>query len=198
MITAEMVKTLRQTTGAGVLDCKKALEATSGDFDKAVKHLRDKGLDAAAKKAGRVANEGLIDAYIHAGSRQGALVELNCETDFVARTPEFRQLAHDLAMQIVASRPHYLAPEDIPPEVLEAKLGEYRAQALAEGKPEQIVDRIVEGRLQKFLNENCLLKQPFIKDDGITVGELIKQAIATLGENIVVRRFARYELVEEE
>jgi elongation factor Ts len=198
MITAEMVKTLRQTTGAGVLDCKKALEATSGDFDKAVKHLRDKGLDAAAKKAGRVANEGLIDAYIHAGGRQGALVELNCETDFVARTPEFRQLAHDLAMQIVASRPHYLAPEDIPPEVLEAKLGEYRAQALAEGKPEQIVDRIVEGRLQKFLNENCLLKQPFIKDDGITVGELIKQAIATLGENIVVRRFARYELVEEE
>jgi elongation factor Ts len=198
MITTEMVKTLRQTTSAGVLDCKKALEATGGDFDKAVEYLQEKGLAAAAKKAGRTATEGLIEAYIHAGGHHGALVELNCETDFVARVPEFRQLAHDLAMQVVASRPLYLSPDDVPPEVLEAECETYRAQALEEGKPEHIVDRIVEGRLQKFLQEACLLKQPFIKDTDVMVEELIKQAIVKLGENIVVRRFSRYEVGEGE
>jgi elongation factor Ts len=198
MITTEMVKTLRETTGAGVLDCKKALEATAGDFDKAVQHLREKGLAAAAKKAERVAEEGLIEAYIHAGGHHGALVELNCETDFVARTPEFRQLAHDLAMQVVASRPLYLSPDDVPPEALEAERSKYRTQALEEGKPEKIVDRIVEGRLQKFLQDACLSKQPFIRDTDMTVEELIRQAVARLGENIVVRRFLRYEVGEGE
>jgi elongation factor Ts len=198
MITTEMIKTLRQATGAGVLDCKKALEATGGDFDKAVEHIQEKGLAAATKKAGRAANEGIIEAYIHAGGGQGAILELNCETDFVARTPDFHQLAHDLAMQVVASRPLYLSLDDVPPEVLEAEREKYRAQALEEGKPERIVERIVAGRMKKFLKESCLLEQPFIKDEDMTVEELIRQAIVKLGENIVVHRFSRYEVGEEE
>jgi len=189
-----MVKELREATGAGVLDCKKALEASGGDLEKAKAYLREKGLAAAAKKAGRVAKEGLIEAYVHTGDRVGALIELDCETDFVARTEEFKALAHDLAMQVVAAKPLYLAPEDIPPDVLEEEKNVYRAQARDAGKPEHIVERIVEGKLQKHFQEVCLMRQPFIKDDDLTVQDIVTRTIAKLGENIVMRRFARFEL----
>jgi elongation factor Ts len=195
-ITVLMVKELREETGAGVLDCKKALEISDGDFARAVEHLREKGLAAAAKRADREAKEGVIESYVHAGSRVGALLELNCETDFVARTEEFRQLAHDLAMQVVAVSPQYLSEEDIPAEVLEAEKNKYRAQFADSGKPDHILDRIIEGKLNKFYEEVCLLEQPFIKDGDLTIQEVITQAIAKLGENIVVRRFARFELGE--
>ena len=193
-ITTSMVKELREATGAGVLDCKKALEASAGDLEKAKAYLREKGLAAAAKKAGRVAKEGLIEAYVHTGGRVGALIELDCETDFVARTEEFKALAHDLAMQVVAAKPLYLAPEDIPPDVLEEEKNVYRAQARDAGKPEHIVERIVEGKLQKHFQEVCLMSQPFIKDDDLTVQDILTRTIAKLGENIVMRRFARFEL----
>jgi elongation factor Ts len=193
-ITTSMVKELREATGAGVLDCKKALEASGGDIEKARTYLREKGLAAAAKKADRETEEGLIEAYVHTGGRVGALIELNCETDFVARTEEFKALAHDLAMQIVAAKPLYLAPEDIPPEVLEEETNNYRAQARDAGKPDHIIERIVEGKLQKYYQEVCLMKQPFIKNDDLTVQDIITRMIAKLGENIMVRRFARFEL----
>lgn len=193
-ITTSMVKELREATGAGVLDCKKALEASGGDLEKAKAYLREKGLAAAAKKAGRVAKEGLIEAYVHTGGRVGALIELDCETDFVARTEEFKALAHDLAMQVVAAKPLYLAPEDIPPDVLEEEKNVYRAQARDAGKPEHIIERIVEGKLQKHFQEVCLMRQPFIKDDDLTVQDIVTRTIAKLGENIVMRRFARFEL----
>lgn len=193
-ITTSMVKELREATGAGVLDCKKALEASGGDLEKAKAYLREKGLAAAAKKAGRVAKEGLIEAYVHTGGRVGALIELDCETDFVARTEEFKALAHDLAMQVVAAKPLYLAPEDIPPDVLEEERNVYRAQARDAGKPEHIIERIVEGKLQKHFQEVCLMRQPFIKDDDLTVQDILTRTIAKLGENIVMRRFARFEL----
>ncbi|MGQ9568606.1 MAG: translation elongation factor Ts [Anaerolineae bacterium] len=196
-ITAAMVKELRERTGAGMLDCKNALAEAGGDMERAVELLREKGLADATKRLGREANEGIIGSYVHAGSRVAALVELNCETDFVARTDEFQALAHDLAMQVVAARPLYVSPEDIPPEVLERERAIYRAQMADSGKPEHVVERIVEGKLEKFLDEVCLMRQPFIKDDSITVGELIRQAIARLGENIVVRRFARLAVGEE-
>ncbi|MGA9348296.1 MAG: translation elongation factor Ts [Anaerolineae bacterium] len=189
-----MIKELREATAAGVLDCKKALEASGGDVEKAKAYLLEKGIAAAAKKADREVKEGLIEAYVHAGSRVGALIELDCETDFVARTEEFRALAHDLAMQVVAAKPLYLAPEDIPPHVLEEETNDYRAQARDAGKPEHIIARIVEGKLQKYHQEVCLMKQPFIKDDELTVQDIITRMIAKLGENIVVRRFARFEL----
>lgn len=193
-ITTSMVKELREATGAGVLDCKKALEASGGDLEKAKAYLREKGLAAAAKKAGRVAKEGLIEAYVHTGGRVGALIQLDCETDFVARTEEFKALAHDLAMQVVAAKPLYLAPEDIPPDVLEEEKNVYRAQARDAGKPEHIMERIVEGKLQKHFQEVCLMRQPFIKDDDLTVQDILTRTIAKLGENIVMRRFARFEL----
>ena len=193
-ITAQQVKELREATGAGILDCKEALEASNGDFEQAVAYLREKGMAAAAKRATREAKEGLIGSYIHAGSKVGALVEVNCETDFVAHTDEFRELAHDLAMQVVAAKPTYLVPEEIPAEVLEEEKATYRAQMAESGKPEQIVERIVEGKLQKFYEEDCLMEQPFIKDTAITVRELVQQMNALLGENIVVRRFARFEI----
>lgn len=193
-ITTDMIKKLRQATGAGVLDCKKALEATDGNLEKAIAHLRRKSLATAARKADRAAKEGLIEAYVHSDGRLAALVELNCETDFVARTEEFERLAHDIAMQVAATNPQYLSPEDIPPEVLLAKRDEYRAWAKEEGKPKHIIERIVEGKLEKFYQEVCLLKQPFIRDDDLTVEELINQAIAKTGENIVLRRFVRYKL----
>jgi len=189
-----MVKELREATGAGVLDCKKALEASGGDLEKAKAYLREKGLAAAAKKAGRVAKEGLIEAYVHTGGRVGALIQLDCETDFVARTEEFKALAHDLAMQVVAAKPLYLAPEDIPPDVLEEEKNVYRAQARDAGKPEHIMERIVEGKLQKHFQEVCLMRQPFIKDDDLTVQDILTRTIAKLGENIVMRRFARFAL----
>lgn len=189
-----MIKDLREATAAGVLDCKKALEASGGDVERAKAYLLEKGIAAAAKKADREVKEGLIEAYVHAGGRIGALIELDCETDFVARTEEFRALAHDLAMQVVAANPLYLTPEDIPPHVLEEETKDYRAQARDAGKPEHIIERVVEGKLQKYHQEVCLMKQLFIKDDERTVQDIITRMIAKVGENIVVRRFARFEL----
>lgn len=193
-ITTSMIKDLREATAAGVLDCKKALEASGGDLEKAKVYLREKGLAAAAKKASRAAEEGLIEAYIHTGGRVGALIELNCETDFVARTEAFEGLAHDLALQVVAARPLYLAPDDIPPDVLEEEKNVYRVQARETGKPERIIEKIVEGKLQKYYQEVCLMKQPFIKDNDLTVQDVLTEIIAKLGENIAVRRFVRFEL----
>jgi elongation factor Ts len=195
-ITVSMVKELREQTGAGILDCKLALQEADGDLEKATELLRKKGLARAAKKADRIANEGLIEAYIHAGGRIGALVELNCETDFVARTDAFNELAHDLAMQVVATNPLYLDDEDVPAEILEAQKETFRLEAAGEGKPDHVVERIVEGKMAKYFDQVCLLRQPFIKDEGLTVRDLITEKIAQIGENIVVRRFARFELGE--
>jgi len=195
-ITTVMVKELRQATSAGVLDCRKALEAAAGDFESAVASLREKGLAAAAKRAGRQASEGCVEAYVHPGSRVAVLLELNCETDFVARTDDFRALAHDLVLHIAFAAPRYLTREDVSEEVIEHERAIYRAQALEEGKPEHIVDRIVEGRLEKFYQQVCLMGQPFVKDDDRTVQDLITEAVAKFGENIVPRRFVRYELGE--
>jgi elongation factor Ts len=192
-ITVDMVKELRERTGAGVLDCRNALVETAGDFDKAATLLRKKGLAIAAKKAEREAKEGLVEAYIHGGGRLGVLLELNCETDFVARTADFRELAHDLAMQIAAANPKYLSPEDIPPDVLEGQRSREREQ-VGGHKPEDVVERILEGKLKKYYQEVCLLEQPFIKDEGVSIRELMTDKIAKLGENIKVRRFARFEL----
>jgi elongation factor Ts len=195
-ITAQQVKALREATGAGVLDCRKALIAHDGDFEKAAAYLREKGLAAAAKKEGREAKEGMLELYSHGGGRVGVMVEVNCETDFVARTEQFRAFAHDLALHIAASSPRYVDVEHIPAEVLEHERATARQRALDEGKPEQIVDRIITGRLEKFYVDNCLLRQPFVKNEDLTVAELLKQTIATIGENIIVRRFARWELGE--
>jgi len=196
-VTNEMVKQLREATQAGVLDCKKALEACGGDMERATEKLREKGLISAAKKADRVASNGLIEAYVHMG-KAAALVELNCETDFVARLPEFKELAHDLAMQVVAAKPQYVKPEDIPAELLESKRRIYRAEALDQKKPEAMVEKIIEGKLSKFFADVCILNQPFIKDQEKVVQDVIKERIAKTGENIVLRRFARLELDEQE
>lgn len=195
-ITAEMVKELRTATGAGVLDAKKALEATDGDFDKATDILREKGVARAAKRVGREASEGVIEVYSHPGSRVGVMLELNCETDFVARNEQFLELAHDLALHIAAMNPQYLSAEDVPEDELERELAVLRSQALAEGKPEDIVDKIVAGRVKKFYGEICLLEQPYVKDDKMTIRDLITSVISATGENIKVSRFARYELGE--
>ena len=197
-ITTQMVKELRQATGAGVLDCRKALEAADGNFDKAVKALREKGLAAAAKKASRDAKEGLIGHYVHPGAKMAAIIEVNCETDFVARTPEFQSLVKDLAMQVVAARPRFLTPEDVPAEVLEQEKAIFRAQLEKEGKPAHIMDRIIEGKLNKFYEENCLMEQAFIKDSSVKIKDMVTNAIARLGENIRVRRFARFEVGAED
>jgi elongation factor Ts len=195
-ITTAMVKELRQATGAGVLDCRNVLEANDGDLESAVASLREKGLAAVAKRAGRQASEGLLEAYVHPGNRVAVLLELNCETDFVARTDDFKELAHDLALHIAFAAPRYFTREDVPEEVLERERADYRTQALAEGKPERIVDRIVEGRLEKFYQQVCLMGQPFVKDEDKTIQDLITDAVAKLGENIVLRRFVRYEVGE--
>lgn len=195
-ITAAMVKELRDRTQAGILDCKKALQETNGDFDKAAKMLRQRGLAVAEKKAGREANEGLIEAYIHTGGNIGAIIELNCETDFVARTEAFKALAHDLAMQVVAADPKYLSRGEIPDEFREREMAVYRQQAVDEGKPEHIADRVAEGRWNKYLSEIVLLEQPFIKDGDKTIEELVTEKVAELKENIVLRRFTRFELGE--
>ncbi len=194
-VTPEMVKELREATGAGILDCKEALEAAECNMEHAQKILRDKGLVRAARKAEREAKEGLIDAYVHLG-KAGALVELNCETDFVARTPEFQELAHNLAMQVVGAHARYMRPEDVPAEVLEQMKKEIRAEMADEGKPENVVERIIEGKLAKFYEEACVLKQPYIRDPDKTVQDVINEAIATIGENIVLRRFVHLELDE--
>jgi elongation factor Ts len=195
-VTAAMVKELREATSAGILDCRKALEATGGDFDKAVDYLREKGLAQAAKRMDREAEEGLIHSYIHGGGRVGVLVEVNCETDFVARTDEFQGFVNDVALQIAAMTPLYISREDVPEEVAEHEQELYRAQALDEGKPEHIVDRIIEGRMEKYYQQVCLLEQEFIRNDEQTIEELLKEQINTTGENIIIRRFARYELGE--
>lgn len=193
-ITAQMVKQLRDRTGAGILECKKALQETGGNMDEAVVVLRKWGLASAAKKASRSTKQGLIGSYIHAGSQIGVLVEVNCETDFVARTDEFRELVHDIAMQVAAADPKYIRREDVPAEVVEKEREIQRARVLAEGKPPQVADKIVEGRLAKFFEEVCLYDQPFIKDNTITVGDLIKTKIAKIGENITVSRFVRFKV----
>lgn len=193
-ITAQMVKELRQATGAGVLECKQALQANDGDFDKAALFLREKGMAAAAKRADREAKEGLIGSYIHAGSKVGGLVEVNCETDFAAGTDDFRQLAHDLAMQVVAAKPLFMTREDVPVETLEEEKADYRAQMQDAGKPENIIQRIVEGKLKKYYEETCLMEQTFIKDNTLTIKELVQQYNALMGENIIIRRFVRFEV----
>jgi len=195
-ISAQQVKELREATGAGILDCRKALAENNGDFDKAVASLREKGLAAAAKKVGREAREGVVELYSHGGGRVGVMVEVNCETDFVGRTEQFRAFAHDLALQIAAANPRWLDMADVPAEVLESEKTIARNKAIQEGRPEKALDKIVEGRLEKFYQDTCLLKQPFVKDEALTVGDLLKHTIATVGENIIIRRFARWELGE--
>ena len=195
-ISAGMVKELREKTGAGMMDCKKALTESDGDMEKAVVYLREKGLSAAAKKSGRITAEGVVESYIHGGGRIGVLVEINCETDFVAKTDDFKELARDIAMQIAASRPDYITSEEISADVIEKEKDILRNQALNEGKPVNIVDKMVEGRVQKFFKEVCLLEQSFIKNPDITVKQLLNEKIGKLGENISVRRFTRYELGE--
>lgn len=195
-ISAALVKELRERTGAGMMDCKKALMQKNGNMDAAIEYLREKGLAAAAKKAGRIASEGLVDAYIHAGGKIGVLIEVNCETDFVAKNEEFKRLVKDLSMHIAANNPTYIAPEDVPADVVAKEKEILRAQSLNEGKPEKIVDKMVEGRIQKFFAETCLLEQPFVRDTDVTIRELIQQKISSIGENISVRRFERFVLGE--
>ena len=193
-ITAKMVSELRSRTGAGIMECKKALTETNGDIEVAIQKLREQGLKASELKGSRVAEEGLIVSYIHPGSRVGTLVELNCETDFVARTEQFQELAKEIAMQVAAAKPRYVKSEDVPAEDLEAEKSILTAQAEQEGKPPHIAEKIVEGRLSKFYSETCLLQQPYIRDTDKTIEALVKGAIAQLGENIVVKRFVLYVL----
>ena len=196
MITAEMVKELRERTGAGMMDCKKALAETQGNMDKAIDFLREKGLAAAAKKAGRVAAEGVVESYIHGGGRIGVLVEINCVTDFVAKTDGFKALARDIAMQIAAANPLFVRREEVAEEVLEHEREVLRAQALNEGKPANIVEKMVVGRIEKYYKEICLMEQPFIKDPDKTITQIINESISKIGENISIRRFTRYQLGE--
>lgn len=193
-ITAAQIKQLRDATGAGILDTRNALQQSNGDYDKALAYLREKGLAGAAKKSGRSASDGVIGSYVHHNKRVGVLVELNTETDFVARTDQFQSLAQDLALHVAMSNPLYLTPEDVPAQVLEAERAAFRKEAEAAGKPAAVIDKIVEGKLEKYYSEVCLLRQPFVKDDSVRIEEMIKQAISALGENIVLRRFSRFEL----
>jgi elongation factor Ts len=197
-ITAEMVRDLRERTGAGMMDCKRALEESGGDFDKAVALLRERGLAAAAKKAGRDAREGLVSSYIHTGGRVGVLIEVNCETDFVARTEDFQQLVKDIAMQVAAANPSYVAREEVPGAVVEKEREIYRQQMADQKKPPQVIDKIIEGKLEKFYAESCLLEQPFIRDaSGKTrLKDMVDQATSKMGERIVVKRFARFQVGE--
>ncbi len=196
-IDMELVKELRARTGAGVMACKKALEKTEGDLEKAVEELKKEGLLQAEKKLDRNAKDGLVYAYIHPGAKVGAMVEINCETDFVAKTDEFQQLAHDIAMQIAAMNPIAVSREDIPEETIEKEKEIYREQLKKEGKPEHIIDKIVEGKMEKFFKERVLLEQEFIKDSSVTIEQLVKLHISKFGENIKVRRFCRFKIGEE-
>jgi elongation factor Ts len=195
-VSAAAVKDLREKTGAGMMDCKKALAESGGDLDKAVDYLRQKGLAAATKKASRTASDGAIGAYVHPGGKIGVLVELNCETDFVARTAEFQSLLKDIAMQIAASNPRYIRSEEVPSEHLEKEREIYRRQALESGKPEKVVEKIVEGKIDRFYSEVCLLEQSFIKNPDQKVADVLTEAVGRLGENIQVKRFSRYQLGE--
>jgi elongation factor Ts len=195
-ISMELVKDLRQRTGAGVMDCRTALQEAKGNIEGAIDYLRKKGLATAAKKAGRIATDGLVSSYIHAGGKIGVLVEINCETDFVARTDDFQTFVKNIAMQIAAANPQYIRREEVPPEVLEKERQIYRTQALDSGKPEKVIDKIVDGKLERFYSEVCLLEQTYIKDSDQTVREVLEAMIAKIGENISIRRFARFQLGE--
>jgi elongation factor Ts len=195
-ITTEMVKELREATKAGVLDCRKALESSGGDYQKAVDYLREKGMATAAKRADRQASNGLVELYTHGNGRVGVMVEVNCETDFVARSEQFRKFAHEVALQVAAAAPKYLKEEDIPADVLDHEMEIAKARAREEGKPEAMLEKISQGRIEKYKDEVVLLRQAYIRDDKTTVGKLLLEQIAAIGENIVVRRFARWELGE--
>jgi elongation factor Ts len=195
---AELIKQLRESTGAGVKDCRDALEATGGDLEKAAAALREKGVAAASKRSGRETRNGVLDLYSHGDGRVGVMVEVNCETDFVGRTKEFRTFAHEVALQVAAASPRWVRPEDIPAEVLGEEREKARQMALADGKPERVVDQIVAGRMEKFVADNCLLRQPYIRDETRTLSDLLQEVIATTGENIAVRRFVRWAVGEEE
>jgi elongation factor Ts len=196
-VSAGLVRDLRERTGAGMMDCKRALSEVQGDLEKAIVYLREKGLAAAAKRAGRAAADGTVDAYIHAGGKIGVLIEVNCETDFVARTDDFRNLVRELAMQVAAANPRYVRREDVPADMLEQERSIYAAQAANSGKPAAVIDKMVNGKVEKFFSEVCLLEQPFIKDPDKPVSQLVADAVAKMGENIVVRRFARFQLGEQ-
>ncbi len=195
-ISIELVKDLRQRTGAGVIDCKAALQDAKGNMDGAIEYLRRKGLAAAAKKAGRIAADGLISAYIHAGGKMGVLVEINCETDFVAKTEDFQTFVKNMAMHIAATNPQYIRREEVPVEVLDGEKRIYRSQAVDSGKPEKVIDKIVQGKLERFYSEVCLLEQTYVKDSDLTIKEVLDAMIAKVGENINIRRFARFQLGE--
>lgn len=194
--TAKDVMALRERTGAGMMDCKKALVECDGDAEKAVEYLREHGIAKAAKKAGRIAAEGIVDSYIHMGGKVGVLLEVNCESDFVARGDQFRTLVHDIALQIAAAKPEYLSKDDVPAEVIENEKKILLAQALEEGKPQNIAEKMVEGRIKSFYEDNCLLNQKFVKDPSKTIEQMVIEATATIGEKIAVRRFVRYEMGE--
>ncbi len=196
-VSADLVKKLREKTGAGMMDCKRALEKAEGDMDKAIDHLRKQGMAQAAKKASRIAKEGIIYSYIHPGDKLGVLLELNCETDFVARTDDFKLLSKDIAMQIAATNPLVVTRSDLNPEILEKEKEIYRTQAKNEGKPEKIIERIVQGKLEKYFQEVCLLEQPFVKDQDRSMKNRMDETIAKLGENIAVKRFIRFRLGDE-
>ncbi|MEX2143422.1 MAG: translation elongation factor Ts [Anaerolineales bacterium] len=195
-ITTEQIKELREATGAGVLDCRTALEQANGDFEQAVNYLREKGLAKAAKRAGREASDGLIELYSHGGGRVGVMLEINCETDFVARSDAFRTLAHELALHVAAAAPSWISDEDVPATALEGEREVARNRAKEEGKPDASLDKIVDGRVQKYLDEVVLLRQPYVRDESKNIKELISEAVGSIGENIIVRRFARWELGE--
>jgi elongation factor Ts len=195
-VSAALVRELRDKTGAGMMDCKRALSSCDGDMEKALVFLREKGLAAAAKRSARSASEGAVGSYIHAGGKIGVLIEVNCETDFVARTPEFQNLVKDLAMQVAAANPRCVSREEVQAETIEAERNIYRAQASGSGKPAQVIEKIVDGKLDKFFADSCLLEQPFIKDPQRNVNQLVTDVIAHLGENVVVRRFSRFQLGE--
>jgi len=196
-ISVDQVKKLRERTGSGMMDCKKALEEAAGDMEKAIEVLRKRGAAIASKRADKATNQGVVEAYIHAGGRIGTLVELNCETDFVAKTEEFRSLAHDLAMQVAAMSPIVVSREQVDPALVEKEKEIYRTQAQNEGKPAQVIDKIAEGRLEKFYQENCLMEQSFIKDSSKIIKDLINEATGKMGENITIRRFQRFHLGEK-
>jgi len=196
-ISAKMVKDLRDKTGAGMMDCKAALAEAEGDMEKAVDILRTKGLSKAAKRAGRVANEGVVGSYIHMGGKIGVMVEVNCESDFVASNEDFQSFVKDIAMHIAASNPLFVGRDEVPEEMLEREKDIYRAQAKESGKPDKVIDKIVDGKIGKYYTEVCLLEQPFVKDTDITVQDHLNNIIATIGENIIIRRFIRYQMGEE-
>jgi len=195
-ISIELVKDLRQRTGAGVIDCKAALQEAQGNMEVAIDYLRRKGLATAAKKAGRIATDGLVSSYIHAGGKMGVLVEINCETDFVAKTEDFQTFVKNIAMHIAAANPQYIRREEIPEEVLERERAIYRTQAQDSGKPQKVIDKIVEGKMERFFSEVCLLEQTYVRDSDLTIKELLDAMIAKVGENITIRRFARFQLGE--